>query len=121
MSTSLPLKLGKNPSAFLVLAIMASYEDCSNHDSSKGGHSDPVVRARDCALLRILGFAYSAIDDNIYSAPIHLGFVFVVFVAANQDGPSSPPGRWWKKTSSPPCTSNPRSLTSASTWFNLGR
>ncbi|PON98165.1 hypothetical protein TorRG33x02_059950 [Trema orientale] len=78
MSTGPPLKLGKNPSAFLILAvsilsdrtnsgskgfdftsddILCLYEDCGNYDSSNGSHSNPVVRAIDCVIF---------IDDNIY-------------------------------------------------------
>ncbi|PON92502.1 hypothetical protein TorRG33x02_118260 [Trema orientale] len=144
MSTSPPLKLEKNPSAFLILAasvlsdrtnsgskrfdlasddVLCLYEDCGNYDSSNGSHSDPVVRAIDCPLLRILGFAYSTvifIDDNIYIYGSS-GFILVVFAAANRDRPSSPPGQWWKTTPSPPYTSSLRSLPSGSTWFNLGR
>ncbi|PON64372.1 hypothetical protein PanWU01x14_124410 [Parasponia andersonii] len=85
MSTGLLLKLGKNPSAFLIITIVVSillvrtnlgskvfnfasdnvlylYEDCSNHDSSMAViaiSSLVLVHAMDCALLRILES-----DDN---------------------------------------------------------
>ncbi|PON46471.1 hypothetical protein TorRG33x02_326030 [Trema orientale] len=99
MSFSPPLKLGKNPSTFLIIAIVVSvlsvwtnksskgfdfasdnvlysHKVCGNHDSSTAAVVIPslvLVRAWDRALLRILDFAYSTnlIIINMLTAHRH--------------------------------------------------